>query len=154
MPKTTVEKLVKISEQQKAVACLKFSDHNGNLEECTLPDDSNVAGVHDDVFIKTEDVDVSVFDEAEEAEPQANHRSGGNSVEVVEEKTVPAPEESTVKEPMVETAQEDDDPEPEHENPPELETAQDEPEEEEEVDPTKELEDINEAPEELFDTPR
>ena len=69
MPKATVEKLVKIGEKQKAVEGLKFSDRNGNLEECTPPDNSNIAGVCDDAFIKTEDVDMSVFNEVEEAEP-------------------------------------------------------------------------------------
>ena len=75
MPKTIVEKLVKIGEQQKVAEGLKFSDRNGNLKECTLPDDSNIAGVCDDVFIKTEDADTSAFDEVEEAE---DHRSDGD----------------------------------------------------------------------------
>ena len=115
---------------------------------------------HSLAFIKTEDVDISVFDEVEEAEPQQNHRNDGDLVENVEEETVPEPavpepEEPTVEEPMVETAQENEEPEPEHENPPELETAQDEPEDKEpEVDPTEELQDASEAPEESFEPPR
>ena len=90
-------------------------------KNCTPPDDSNVAGVHDDAFIKTEDVDASMFDEADEAE---DHRSDGDLVEEMEE-----PEENAQKvelvaeETMVETIEEE-------ENPPELETAQDEPEDE------------------------
>ena len=137
-----VEKLVKIGEQQKVVEGLKFSDRNGNLKEHVPPDDSNVAGVCDDSFIETEDVDMSVFDEVEEVDPQEDHESDGDLVEGTEE-------------PTVETTQENEEPELEHENPPELETAQDEPEDSEpEVDPVEEPQDTYEAPEKPFEPSR
>ena len=82
MPKAMVEKLIQIGEKQKAVPGLKFSDRNGNLEEHTLPDNSNIAGVCDDVFLKNEDTDTSVFDKVEE---NTNHRSDGDPVKTVEE---------------------------------------------------------------------
>ena len=87
-------------------------------------------------------MDTSVFDEVEEADTQEDHRSDGDLVEDAEE-------------PMVETAQENKEPEPEHENPLELETAQDDPEDKEpEVDPVEELQDSSEPPEESFEPPR